>query len=149
MLTNLLIRLNTTGASAIRVEYDLVDIDISDSNAFSRVALQYRIGETGLFTNVPEACQADVTEGPSLSGHVTHVDVTLPAAANNRAQLQLRIMTYNAAGDATHRSADEWIGIDNINITANGAAVPTSTPGPQPTQNPNLNNKVYLPFITR
>jgi len=47
------------------------------------------------------------------------VSVTLPAAADNQAQLQIRVITTNASGN------DEWVGIDDISIT--GTPLPTDT----------------------
>jgi uncharacterized protein len=161
----LLIHLNASGRQNINVKYDLVDIDESGSNAISKVALQWRAGNTGPFTTVttPGGCIADATDGPSLKGKVTAVNVTLPAGANNAAQLQLRIMTYNAVGAPSYSGADEWIGIDNINISSAALAGPTPTtgaptntpPGPTattgvpPTANPNLNVKYYLPVVVK
>src|SRR5882724_1574044 len=47
------IHLNTTGFTAIRVRYDLRDIDGSADNAIQPVALQFRVGASGTWTNVP------------------------------------------------------------------------------------------------
>lgn len=104
----LLLSLDTSGRSGITVRYDLRDLDGSTDNAVQPVALQYRVGNSGNFINVPAAFVADATEGPSLAGKVTPVSVTLPAAADNQPLLQLRIITTNAVGN------DEWVGIDNI-----------------------------------
>jgi len=109
------ILLNTTNMNNVRVIYDVRDIDASADNAIQPVALHYRIGSSGNFTNVPAAYIADATTGPSIATLVTPVDVTLPAAVNNQSHVELRIMTSNAAGN------DEWVGIDNISITANSA----------------------------
>ncbi|MFZ5507091.1 MAG: ExeM/NucH family extracellular endonuclease [Pseudomonadota bacterium] len=114
----LLLSLDTTGRSGITVRYDLRDLDGSTDNAVQPVALQYRLGSSGNFINVPAAFVADATEGPSLAGKVTPVSVTLPAAADNQPLLQLRIITTNAVGN------DEWVGIDNIVIDgSNGGGV--------------------------
>lgn len=112
---HLLITLNTTGASAVRVRYNLRDIDGSADNAVQAVALQYRVGDTGNFTNVPEAFVADATSGPSLADLVTPVDVTLPGATANQPLVQLRIITANAPAN------DEWVGVDDLEITAAGS----------------------------
>lgn len=119
---NIVIFLNTTGASNIRVQYNLRDIDGSVDDAVQPVALQYRIGTSGNFINLPGAFVADASSGPSLATLVTAVDITLPVACENQAQLQLRIISNNAVGN------DEWIGIDDINITATGGpALPVVT----------------------
>lgn len=105
------IHLNTTGFQNIQVAYDLRDLDGSTDNATQQVALQYRIGSSGNFINVPAGYVADATSGPSLATQVTPVAATLPAAADNQSQLQIRIVTSNAAGN------DEWVGVDNISIS--------------------------------
>lgn len=108
----LLISLNTTGQVGIHVQYTLRDLEDGSDNAIQPVALHYRIGNSGDFTNVPAAFVADATAGPSIAGPDTPVDVILPAAANNQSLVQLRIMTANAVGN------DENVGVDDINITA-------------------------------
>ena len=108
------LHLNTTGLSAINVAYNLRDIDGSADNAVQPVALQFRVGSTGNFTNVPAGFVADATEGPSLATKVTPISVTLPATVDNQPLVQVRIITTDAVG------SDEWVGIDDINVTANG-----------------------------
>jgi len=106
----IVIHLNTTGKKSIQVSYLLRDLDGSTDNAVQPFALQYRVGNSGNFVNVPSGFVADATEGSSAS-QTTPVNVTLPAAADNQAELQVRILTTNAAGN------DEWVGIDDILIT--------------------------------
>lgn len=116
---HLLIHLNTTGNSNIAVSYNLRDIDGSVDNSIQAVALQYRIGNTGNFINVPAAFVADASTGPSIATLVTAVTATLPAAADNQALVQIRIITNDAAG------SDEYIGIDDISVTG----APLANPG--------------------
>lgn len=113
----ILIHLNTSGMQSIQVAYTLRDLDGSADNAVQPVALQYRIGNSGSFTNVPAAYVADATSGPSMSSQTTPVSVMLPAAADNQPLLQLRMITSDAVG------SDEWVGIDNISVngTSGGA----------------------------
>ena len=54
----------TTGAVGVRVRYTLRDIDGSSDNAVQPVALHYRVGASGSWTNVPAAYVADATAGP-------------------------------------------------------------------------------------
>jgi Lamin Tail Domain/Bacterial Ig-like domain/Secretion system C-terminal sorting domain/Endonuclease/Exonuclease/phosphatase family/Calx-beta domain len=115
----IVIYLNTTGVNNIRVQYNLRDIDGTTDNAIQPVALQYRIGNTGSFTNLPAGFVSDATSGPSLATLVTAVDVTLPAACENQSQVEIRIITSNAVGN------DEWVGIDDINISS--GIIPTNT----------------------
>ena len=81
-----LLALDTTGLSSIRVSYTLRDLDGSIDDAVMPVALQFRVGSTGPFTNVPAAFVADATTGPSLATLVTPVSVDLPAAADDQAE---------------------------------------------------------------
>jgi hypothetical protein len=106
--------LNTVGHSSIYFNYDLTDIDSGNNHAVSAIALQYRIGETGNFTNIPAGYVADVTDGPNIGGRLTHKSVILPAACNNQAQVQVRLIATNAADTSGASTPDEWIGINNV-----------------------------------
>lgn len=109
--------LNTTGQDFVGISFDVTDIDVGSNNSVSPVALQYRIGETGNFTNVPAGYVADATEGPSLAGKKTSRNVVLPLDANNQPKLQVRLISTNAAGPGGSSTPDEWIGINNIILT--------------------------------
>jgi len=109
------IHLDTLGATGIQVAYNVRDLDGTADNAVQQVALQYRVGGIGDFTNVPGAFVADATTGPSLATLVTPVSVTLPPAVDNQPLVELRIITTNATGN------DEWVGIDDIRVTATGS----------------------------
>ncbi len=113
---HIVIHLNTTGLSNIVVAYQLRDIDGSTDNAVQPVALQFRVGASGNYTDIPAGFIADATTGPSLATLVTNVSALLPAAANNQPQVFVRIMTTNAVGN------DEWVGIDNILVFVPSAA---------------------------
>jgi len=108
---HVVITLNTSGFFNIQVNYDLRDLDGSTDNAVQPVALQYRVGTSGNFTNLAAGFVADATTGPSQANLVTPVSVTLPSTANGQPQVQLRVLIANAVGN------DEWVGIDNISIT--------------------------------
>lgn len=116
----IIFHVNTTGYSNINVSYNLRDLDASVDNAVQQVALQFRVGETGNFSNVPAGYVADATTGPSLATLVTPVNVTLPSSADNQSQVQIRVITTNATGN------DEWVGIDDISITGSPVVVDTA-----------------------
>jgi len=117
----LVINLVTTGLANIQVNYAVRDIDSGADDAIQQVALHYRVGSAGSFTNVPAAYLADATIPSAVQS--TPVSVTLPPAVDNQAVVQLRVMTTNATGN------DEWVGIDDISITGTpvGDPVPTVT----------------------
>lgn len=111
---HVVINLNASGTTAINVAYNLRDIDASTDNSIQPYALQYRIGNTGNYTNLPAGFVADASGGPSQATLVTPVSVALPMSCENQPLVQLRILTTNAVGN------DEWVAIDDINITGTG-----------------------------
>jgi hypothetical protein len=130
---HLVLSLDTRGRSGLTVRYRLRDIDgSSSSNAVQAVALQYRVGAAGSFAAVPGGFVADATTGPGAATLVTPVSAALPAAADDRPLVQLRILTTNAAGQ------DEWVGVDDIEVEASGSVCrpPAQPPVPGPAQPP-------------
>ncbi len=111
--------LNTTGVRNVIFSFNARDIDGSVDNAIQPIAVQYRVGTTGAWTDLPAGFVADATSGPSLATLVTPVSVTLPTAAENQAQLQVRVITANAVG------SDEWVGIDDLLVTATPGSAAT------------------------
>ncbi|HRI03256.1 MAG TPA: DNA/RNA non-specific endonuclease [Pyrinomonadaceae bacterium] len=135
---HIVLNLNTTGGTNIVVAYNLRDIDGSVNNAVQPVALQYRVGTSGSYTNVPAAFVADASAGPSTATLVTPVSAALPAACDNQPVVQVRIITNNAVG------VDEWIGIDDIVVTAAGGSSSPSGSGSATPNNPNAGDPVLL-----
>lgn len=115
--------LNTTGRLNVVIGYRVQDIDSGSNDAVSPIALQYRVGETGLFTNLPAGYIADATDG-GVAGRTTNISVTLPAAANNQPKVQVRVITTNAANSAGSSTPDEWIGVNNVVVSS--SAGPTA-----------------------
>ena len=126
---HLVVSLDTRGRSGVTVRYRLRDIDPSSiANAVQAVALQYRVGGSGPYAAVPGGAVADATTGPGAATLVTSVSAVLPAAADDRPLVQLRILTTNAVGQ------DEWVGVDDIEVDAGGSVC--VAPGPSPVQPP-------------
>jgi hypothetical protein len=110
---NIVIHLNTTigcVGKGVIVNFKVRDIDDSANNAVSPVATQFRVGGSGNYRNIQSAFVPDATTGPNQATRVTNVSATLPVGASNQPMLDFRIITTNAVG------ADEWIGIDDINV---------------------------------
>ncbi|WP_410825811.1 choice-of-anchor I family protein [Methylobacterium sp. sgz302003] len=118
---SLVLYLDSRGRSNVTVSYTLRDLETGADNAAQAVALQYRLGDTGAWTNVPAAFVADATAGPNAAGPDTRVQAVLPAAANDQANLQVRVITANATGN------DEWVGIDDIGVTSSAGTAPAPT----------------------
>ncbi|ACA16190.1 Endonuclease/exonuclease/phosphatase [Methylobacterium sp. 4-46] len=119
---SLVLFLDATGRRDVTVSYRLRDLEDGADNAVQAVALQYRIGPAGAWTNVPAAFVADATAGPGSSGPDIRVRAVLPAAADGQAGLQVRIITANAAG------SDEWVGVDDIAVTSQAAGPVPAAP---------------------
>jgi hypothetical protein len=128
--------LNTTGHTNVTMNYQVQDIDGGSNNAVSPIALQYRVGTTGTFTNVPAGFIADATDGPNIDGRTTSRSVLLPAAVNNQPQVQVRLITTNAANTGGSSTPDEWIGVNNVVISV---APPTAA-------NVSIGGRVYSPY---
>jgi len=105
--------LDATGRSNISFSARLRDLETSADNAIQQVALQYRINPTADWQNVSYV--ADATSGPSVAGSDTTLTGVLGADANGQSQVEVRVITTNAAGN------DEWVGIDDISITSTPA----------------------------
>ncbi|MGZ3181869.1 MAG: Ig-like domain-containing protein [Telluria sp.] len=118
---SLVMYLDASGRQDLHFSVDLRDVDGSGDNAIQQVAVQYRIGDSGAWTNVPGGYVADASTGGSAT-QVTHLDLNLPAAVNNQSQVEIRVMTSNAVG------SDEWIGIDNIAVTSNAISADHTPP---------------------
>jgi hypothetical protein len=102
----LVIHLDATGRQNLTFSTRLRDIDTT-STATQPIAVQYRIGDSGTWTNVPGGSVANANNGGD-----TLLNVTLPAAVNGQAQVQVRVITVDATG------ADAFIGIDDISVTS-------------------------------
>ena len=124
--------INTTGYFGINMSYRVRDVDAGNNSSVSQIALQYRVGQTGPFINVPTGYISDATDGPNISGRTTTRNVALPAAVNNQPQVQVRLITSNAPGP------DEWIGVNNIIL---GPFAPTAAGA-------TIGGRIYSPYGT-
>jgi hypothetical protein len=122
---HLVLSLDTRERSGVTVRYRLRDVDASSTaDAAQAVALQYRVGASGDFAALPGGFVADATTGPGEAKLVTPVSAVLPAAAEDRPLVQLRIVTTNAVGQ------DEWVGVDDIEVVAGGHVCTPPSGGP-------------------
>jgi hypothetical protein len=124
--------LDTRERADVTVRLVLRDIDATANDAVEPVAMQYRVGSSGAFAGVPGGYVADATSGPGEATRVTRLTVALPAAADGQPLVQVRVITTNAVGQ------DEWVGVDDIEVTAASATDGgTGTcPGPSPVPSP-------------
>ena len=127
---HLLVGLDTRGRAGVSVRLRLRDVDPSAADAVEPVAVQYRVGSSGEFANAPGGYVADATTGPGAASAVTPVSTVLPALADDRPLVEVRVITTNAAG------RDEWIGIDDLAVSAATVAGPGDCGGADPPPGP-------------
>lgn len=121
---HIVIYLNTTGQNNVRFAANIRDIDGSNDDAVQQVDVQYRVGGTGNYASIPGGYIADATTSGSAA-QVTPLNLALPANASNQPLLEIRIITTNAVGN------DEWVGVDDISVTADSGGTPTPSPSPR------------------
>lgn len=127
-VNQLAIALNTIGQINVTLRYD-VEI-ISAAPRTIGVICQYRIGTTGLWTNLPPSTGTNpFSQSGGTIGLKTSPQITLPNAATNQPIIQIRWATWrgNETGDSS------GLAIDNISVTGNSSnnslaisATPTS-----------------------
>jgi len=106
---NIVLYLDATGRQNLHLDLDVRDLETTD-NTNQQFNIQYRVGGSGAWTNLPGGYIADATDATNTL--TTHLSIDLPASLNGQSQIQLRFMTTNAPGN------DEWIGVDNISVTS-------------------------------
>lgn len=127
---HLVIALDTRERAGIAVGLVLRDIDASAADAVEPVALQYRVGGAGEFANAHGGYVADATTGPGEATAVTRIRTVLPAAVDDQPLVELRVITTDAAG------RDEWVGLDDIEVSAGAVAGPGDCGGMEPPPGP-------------
>jgi predicted extracellular nuclease len=108
----IVVHLDASGQENLELSFNARDLENGADNAVQQIAVQYRLGESSAWINLPDGYIADATQGPTLSGPSLPVSVTLPTEASDQPQLQVRVITTNAVGN------DEWVGIDDIRVTS-------------------------------
>lgn len=110
--------LNTSGAQDIQVTWTggTVVPNIRDYG----IRLQYRVGDTGVFTDVLNQSQPVEYLRNPVANHVQIIGpVTLPAAANHKPLVQLRWKYYYRSGA---NDARPELRVDNIQVSAGNPA---------------------------
>jgi hypothetical protein len=126
-----LLALNTNSRRDIVVQWTVTDINANSNTNY--IELQYRIGDSGTFTNLTG--DGPYQQGTTSSG--TSYSVTLPAAANDVPVVHVRWIYYENGSGVRDR-----LSVDEISVTS-------SLPITLKSFNANLqNDKVNLSFTT-
>ncbi len=124
--------INTTGNTAIAVSYQAATQRQQATMRVGAIGLQYRVGTAGTFTNVAASEYQDpggvdnITGTTSLSPQT--ITVTLPAACENQAVVQLRWVYREVSGSGNRPG----FSLDNISVsgTTGGSATPSISVSP-------------------
>jgi Ca2+-binding RTX toxin-like protein len=115
---NLVFHLDTTGVANVVFSARLRDVD-HFSSANQEIAIQYRVGATGDYTNLYYLVDA-TAPGNTME---TNVWIPLPADAGNQPLLQIRAIGRDASG------TDEFIGVDDVLVSATPSCTKLGTAG--------------------
>jgi len=117
--------INTSGLTSISVSFD-AGTQRTENTRQNELGLQYRIGTSGAFTNVSAVYQNQMTPTNTTGTGVVNVQsksVTLPAACENQAVVQLRWVIRDVSGSGNRPG----FSIDNISVTGStGCTAPTT-----------------------
>lgn len=122
----LVLAVNTTGASNVVVQYDIMTIrnpyGTASSTVINGVELQYRVGTSGVFKSFNSRVYANNTtmqvNATTTPQNSKNFSVTLPDECDNQSVVQLRWAARNVVG--VNRAPS--IAIDNIDVRQNGVA---------------------------
>ncbi|PSL50102.1 putative secreted protein (Por secretion system target) [Chitinophaga niastensis] len=124
----LVVALNTSGQNNVTVSFDVMTIrnpyDGASNTRINEVILQYRIGDTGSFTNISGTEYQNNTTTQTASGitlpqNVVNKSTPLPAACNNQLRVQLRWVSRQIGGGGSRPG----FAIDNIQAGGSGGDV--------------------------
>ncbi|BAY22680.1 hypothetical protein NIES2100_24430 [Calothrix sp. NIES-2100] len=144
---HLVIYLDATGRQNLQLSFTLRDIDTSTRDAIQPVAVQYRIGNTGNFINLPAAFVPDasnnaLTSSVAYDTREARLSVLLPLEVTNKAEVQIRFITTDANGE------DEWIGVDDIKVTSQAISTNQTPVVTNDTYNVSLNTSLTTAAAT-
>ena len=112
-VNQLAMALNTIGQTGITLTYDLINV-INNPRPVGTVC-QYRVGTSGAWTTLSGTGNPYIQSGGTV-GDVTHASITLPAAAENHAVVQIRWAVWRGTGSGNSSA----FAVDNISVTASG-----------------------------
>ncbi len=109
--------LKTTNRTNINVAWTGRTISITDGSRIYRIRAQYRVGNTGSWSEI-NASPVEYTS--STAGNSATFSNVLPAACDNQALVQVRWFYYSVSGTGTRPG----VGVDDITVSSD--AIPTT-----------------------
>jgi len=115
-----LLALNATGRNNIKLRWKSETTIPGDGNGVAsdprvwKLRLQYRVGNSGLFTDMPGP--VEFTSSPATGDSVQFGPITLPDACNNQVVVQLRWIYFESAAGAG--GSRPQLRLDDIEVTS-------------------------------
>jgi endonuclease G len=113
----LVVAIDTMGQTNVQVSWVARTI-LQQASRDNSIALQYRLGTTGNFTDVDPSLYTSA--GKAAGDAATFTNVTLPAAAENQPVVQVRWVYWESVSTSGSR---DRIAVDDISISANSGPV--------------------------
>lgn len=132
----ILLAINTIGRTNILVTFKAQQLTAGGNGATDRInglRLQYRIGTTGTFTDLPNTEYLG-TNTTALNPEVLYSNIQLPVICENNAVVHLRWIYYISSGSANAR---DRIRLDDISVVSSASGGGN--------QNPTITNIVQNP----
>ncbi len=117
--------INTTALTTIQVSFLAGTQRTQPADRIGELGLQYRVGNTGAFTNVAGSTYQNINTVANTAGtgsiNTATVSVTLPIACEGQAEVQLRWLQRDVSGSNGRPS----FSIDDVSVTGTAPATPT------------------------
>ena len=134
----LCLSLNATGRSNLLVSWSAYDGNASTSSRIMNLTLQYRLGNSGTFTTVPNSTYT-TTGTATAAASTTFTNISLPSACDGQSIVQLRWIYYESASQSGSRHS---IRLDDITVSSS----PVSSGSNSPTLTAAASATVDAPF---
>jgi hypothetical protein len=120
-LRSIALAINTTSLTSIQVSFVAATQRTQSTDRIGAIGLQYRVGNTGTFTDVASSSYQNINTTANTTGtgslNPTTVSVTLPVACENQAEVQIRWVYKEVSGTGSRPS----FSIDDLSVTGTAA----------------------------
>ena len=122
-LRGICLALNTTGSSNITLSFDAGTQGQTSGGRINELMLQYRIGTSSTFTNIPASTYSNNATSTTTSGtnatNTVNISLVLPSDCNNQSVVQLRWTIRDVSGSGNR----PFFSIDNVLASASSPTV--------------------------
>ena len=127
-LSTTCLAVNTTNLTSIVVSF-VAATQRTENSRTNELGLQYRVGTSGVFTDVASSTYQNQLSPTNTSGtnsvNPSSISVTLPIGANNQSVVQIRWMIRDVSGSGNRPT----FSIDDVSISGTSAGITSTTSG--------------------